>query len=98
VAAGGRTRRRRLSDWLIRLLRPSSERPAAFWATAFGVPVLLWSCWFGAVAIAEGVGRSAELWTGTILWTALLGGALGLLMLPSRATVGSSASPGTSGP
>jgi len=62
------------------------------------VPVLLWSCWFGAVAIAEGVGRSAELWTGTILWTALLGDALGLLMLPSRATVGSSASPGTSGP
>ncbi|MBA2578139.1 MAG: hypothetical protein H0V05_16130 [Euzebyaceae bacterium] len=62
------------------------------------MPVLLWSCWFGAVAIAEGVGGSAELWTGTILWTALLGGALGLLTLPSTATAGSSASPGTGCP
>jgi hypothetical protein len=72
------------SDLLLRVLRPGPERPAAFWAVGFVVPLVVWSAWFAATAWAEGIDWSVELWSGTLVWTAMLGLALALLMIPPR--------------
>jgi hypothetical protein len=69
-------------DGLLRLLGPSAARPPRFWAMGAAVPLLTWTVYFAAVAITEGIGWSAELWTGTIAWACLLGLALSLLMQP----------------
>jgi hypothetical protein len=69
-------------DGLLRLLEPSASRPQRFWATGALVPLATWSMYFAMVAITVGIGWSAELWTGTIAWSCLLGLALSLLMLP----------------
>lgn len=77
-----------MADLALRWLRPSAGRPGAYWAAGLVVPLLLWSAWFAAVGLAEGIGWSLELWTGTILWSGLIGLALGMLMLPPRAASG----------
>jgi hypothetical protein len=69
-------------DGLLRLLEPSASRPQRFWAMGALVPLATWSAYFAMVAVTDGIGWSAELWTGTISWACLLGLALSLLMLP----------------
>ena len=69
-------------DGLLRLLGPLAGRPRRLWAAGALVPLTTWSVYFAAVAASVGIGWSAELWTGTIAWTCLLGLALSLLMLP----------------
>jgi hypothetical protein len=69
-------------DGLLRLLEPSASRPRQFWAAGALVPLVTWSVYFAAVAVTAGIGWSAELWTGTIVWACLLGLVLSLLMLP----------------
>ena len=71
-----------LTDVLLRVLRPSPDRPQAFWAVGALVPLLVWPLWFGTLALQGGVGWSLEVWTGSILWAAILGGTLALVMLP----------------
>jgi hypothetical protein len=71
-------------DLLLRVLRPSPERTTAFWAIGFVVPLVLWGAWFTATALAEGIDWSVELWSGTLVWTGMLGLALSLLMVPPR--------------
>jgi len=68
-------------DGLLRLLQPLAG-PRRFWAAGALVPLTTWSVYFAAVTVTAGIGWSAELWTGTIAWTCLLGLALSLLMLP----------------
>ncbi|MGH8932613.1 MAG: hypothetical protein ACRDZO_18810 [Egibacteraceae bacterium] len=70
------------TDLLVRRLAPSAERPAAFWAVGFVAPLLLWVPWFTATALTEGITWSVDLWSGTLAWTALLGLALSMLMVP----------------
>jgi hypothetical protein len=70
-------------DVLLRLLAPAPGRPRRFWAASATVPLVTWTLYFAAVAVTSGIGWSAELWTGTIAWSTLLGLALGLLMLPA---------------
>jgi hypothetical protein len=69
-------------DLLLRPLAPSAGRPRRFWAAGAAVPLATWSVYFAAVAVTHGIGWSAELWTGTITWSCLLGLTLSLLMLP----------------
>jgi hypothetical protein len=71
-----------LVDVLLRLLAPSAARPRRFWAAGAAVPLVTWTTYFAAVATTSPIGWSPELWTGTIAWSALLGLALSLLMLP----------------
>lgn len=76
------------ADLLVRWLRPSPARPRAYWALAGVVPLVLWSAWFAAMAVDRGVGVSLELWSGTVLWSGLMGCALALLMVPPAAPRG----------
>ncbi|MEV0144251.1 MULTISPECIES: hypothetical protein [unclassified Nonomuraea] len=73
-----------VSDLLIRRLRPSGERRAAFWAFAGLSAFATWSLYIG-VASATGGGLPAvpELWTGAPIIAGLIGLALGALFLPN---------------
>jgi hypothetical protein len=62
-------------------------RRASIPVVATAIPAALWLSYFGVVAVVYGMGWSAELWTGTVALSALVGLALGLLValpLPSR--------------
>ncbi|MEV4111600.1 hypothetical protein [Nonomuraea sp. NPDC049695] len=74
------------SDLLIRRLRPSGERRAAYWAFAGLSAFATWSLYIG-VASATGGGLPAvpELWTGAPVVAGLIGLALGVLFLPNAA-------------
>ncbi|MFF4621597.1 hypothetical protein [Nonomuraea jabiensis] len=76
-----------VSDLLIRRLRPSGERRAAYWAFAGLSAFATWSLYIGA-ASATGGGLPAvpELWTGAPVVAGLVGLALGVLFLPNAAT------------
>ncbi|GAA3585258.1 hypothetical protein GCM10022419_078990 [Nonomuraea rosea] len=76
-----------VSDLLIRRLRPSGERRAAYWAFAGLSAFVTWSLYIG-VASATGGGLPAvpELWTGAPVVAGLIGLALGALLLPNATT------------
>lgn len=76
-----------VSDLLIRRLRPSGERRAAYWAFAGLSAFATWSLYIG-VASATGGGLPAvpELWTGPPVVAGLIGLALGALFLPDAVT------------
>ncbi|WP_328809063.1 hypothetical protein [Nonomuraea montanisoli] len=76
-----------VSDLLIRWLRPSGERRAAYWAFAGLSAFATWSLYIG-VASATGGGLPAvpELWTGAPVIAGLIGLALGALLLPNAVT------------
>jgi hypothetical protein len=69
-------------DAIIAKLRPWPERPGAFRALAMLMPALLWSGYFAAFALTDGVGWTLEVASGTIVWAILSGLALSLVMLP----------------
>ncbi|MEU7745514.1 hypothetical protein [Nonomuraea sp. NPDC049158] len=77
-----------VSDLLIRRLRPSGERRAAYWAFAGLSAFATWSLYIG-VASATGGGLPAvpELWTGAPIVAGLIGLALGALLLPNAVTL-----------
>ncbi|MGN9837542.1 hypothetical protein ACTMTI_05405 [Nonomuraea sp. H19] len=76
-----------VSDLLIRWLRPSGERRAAYWAFAGLSAFATWSLYIG-VASSTGGGLPAvpELWTGAPVIAGLIGLALGALFLPNAVT------------
>ncbi|WP_240778027.1 hypothetical protein [Nonomuraea basaltis] len=76
-----------VSDLLIRRLRPSGERRAAYWTFAGLSAFATWSLYIG-VASATGGGLPAvpELWTGAPVVAGLIGLALGALLLPNAVT------------
>jgi hypothetical protein len=69
-------------DVLIHLLRPAPDRVRALRAVAVAGPLLLWSVYFGLVAVRYGLAWPVEIWTGTIIWTGLTGWGLSLLVAP----------------
>ncbi|WP_329084138.1 MULTISPECIES: hypothetical protein [unclassified Streptosporangium] len=75
-----------VSDLLIRWLRPSGERRAAYWAFAGLSAFVTWSLYIG-IASATGGDLPAvpELWTGAPIVAGLIGLALGALFLPNAA-------------
>lgn len=50
--------------------------------TAVVVPGVMWLSYFAVVAIVYGMGWSAELWTGSVVLSCLVGAGLGLLIAP----------------
>ncbi|MEV0228244.1 hypothetical protein [Nonomuraea sp. NPDC050786] len=77
-----------VSDLLIRRLRPSGERRAAYWTFAGLSALATWSLYIG-VASAIGGGLPTvvpELWTGAPVVAGLIGLALGALLLPNAVT------------
>ncbi|MGI5491465.1 hypothetical protein [Microtetraspora malaysiensis] len=78
-----------VSDLLIRRLRPSSERRAAYWAFAGLSAFATWSLYIGvASAVGGGLPTVPELWTGAPVVAGLIGLALGALFLPNAVTAG----------
>lgn len=71
-----------LADGLAAVLKPSTEEPARLRAFAALAPLALWGAYTVTLAFTDGVGWAPELWSGAILWTALVGLGLSLLVLP----------------
>lgn len=70
-------------DALFRLVRPATEARHRFWLAAALAPLPLWSFYFLAVELTDGVTWSVELWSGAIVMAALMGFALALLSVPA---------------
>jgi hypothetical protein len=70
------------ADALIVKLRPSVERAGALRAFATLTPAILWSVYFAIVALTVGLGWEIEMWSGVVVWAALSGLALSLVMVP----------------
>jgi hypothetical protein len=73
------------ADWLIVGSAPWPNRARAHRAVAIGTPLVLWASYFLAVQVRWGVAWPAELWAGSVLFAALGGLALSLLMVPPPA-------------
>ncbi|RSN05911.1 hypothetical protein DMB42_27245 [Nonomuraea sp. WAC 01424] len=72
------------SDVLIRLLRPSGARRAAYWAFAGLSAFITWSLYIAVASVAGGgLPAVPELWTGAPVVAGLIGLALGALFLPN---------------
>lgn len=65
-----------LGDLLIHFLRPTLASPWRLRLFAVALPVIIFACYFGAIARLYGINWSIHVWTGTIV----LGGAVGLLL------------------
>ncbi|MEV0612564.1 hypothetical protein AB0I81_04500 [Nonomuraea sp. NPDC050404] len=75
-----------VSDLLIRWLRPTGERRAAYWTFAGLSGLATWSLYIGiASATGGGLPTVPELWTGAPIIAGLIGLALGALFLPNAA-------------
>ncbi|MEV0380259.1 hypothetical protein [Nonomuraea sp. NPDC050643] len=73
-----------VSDLLIRRLRPSGDRRAAYWAFAGLSAFATWSLYLGVASVAGGgLPTVPELWTGAPVIAGLIGLALGALLLPN---------------
>jgi hypothetical protein len=71
-----------VADLLAVWLKPSPSEPAKLRAFAALAPVALWGAYTVTLSFTEGIGWEPELWSGAILWTALVGLGLSLLILP----------------
>ncbi|MEQ4717617.1 hypothetical protein [Nonomuraea sp. B19D2] len=73
-----------VSDLLIRWLRPSRERRAAYWAFAGLSAFATWSLYLAVASVVAGqLPAVPELWTGAPVVAGLIGLALGALFLPN---------------
>lgn len=70
------------ADVLLLVLRPTYSRPLPLRLFAVSVPVVLWGSYFAAEALTRGLGWSTELWSGLVVWNALAGLGLSLMMAP----------------
>jgi hypothetical protein len=73
-----------LADVALLKLRPSPQRPGAVCAAGALLPALLWTAHFGVLEAAYGIGWPAELWTGSIALSALVGLLVGFLLVMPR--------------
>jgi hypothetical protein len=72
---------------LLRLLIRSESRTSArirFRVFAFVAPILFWSVYLLVTKQGRPITWSAEQWTGTIVWSGILGLGLSVLLLPPR--------------
>ncbi|GAA3202396.1 hypothetical protein [Nonomuraea helvata] len=73
-----------VGDLLIRWLRPSRERRAAYWAFAGLSAFATWSLYIAVASVVTGrLPAVPELWTGAPIVAGLIGLALGALFLPN---------------
>lgn len=71
-----------LADAAAARLKPSPARPNALRLFAGLAPAALWGVYVLTLALTDGVGWAPELWSGAILWSALVGLGLSLLIQP----------------
>lgn len=71
-----------LTDGAVAWLRPGPGRPQGARRLGLLAPIILWGTNLGALAVAPGITWSPELWSGTVVMTALLGLGLALLAFP----------------
>ncbi|MBH5319712.1 hypothetical protein I6N90_18095 [Paenibacillus sp. GSMTC-2017] len=77
-----------VGDVLYVLLRPYDGRIWAYRIVAAVVPIILWSLYFGWLHLTSGIGWEVELWTGSIVQSALASIAVSLLAFsPKRGGV-----------
>ncbi|MFD0590372.1 hypothetical protein ACFQZE_20500 [Paenibacillus sp. GCM10027627] len=71
-----------VGDVLYRALRPWEGRAWAYRIVAAAVPIVLWSLYFAWMHQSVGIGWETELWTGSIVQSALASIAVSLLAVP----------------
>jgi len=72
-----------LVELATRRLRPAPGRLAELRVWAALAPGLFWAVWLGGIALHDdGLGFKAEIWGGALVWTALTGVALTIVMYP----------------
>jgi len=71
-----------LIDWLLYYLRPSATRPDALRLFAFAAPVLLFSTYFAALLLTDGIQWTIHLWTGATFLAGVIGWLLSYLVAP----------------
>ncbi|WP_203992570.1 hypothetical protein [Sphaerisporangium rufum] len=82
-------------DLLIRWLRPSRERRAAYWAFAGLSSFVTWSLYVAVASLVTGrLPAVPELWTGAPIVAGLIGLALGVLFLPNAVPAAAGSLPG----
>jgi hypothetical protein len=79
-------------DVLLVWLRPWAD-PRRYWAAGGLIPLVVWTLYFVVVAATQGIGWPVELWTGSIVWSALLGTVLAVLLRPPTAPQAGSTQP-----
>lgn len=85
------------ADLVLVGLRPDPARPRRYWAAGVLIPLLTWCLYYAVLALTDGIGQTAPVWTGSIVWAALFGGTLALLMAPPNAPVRDDHSPNIPG-
>jgi hypothetical protein len=75
-------------DVLVRYLRPTPARAAAFRAAGVAIPIVLWTTHYLVMASFFGLGWVPELWTGAIVFAALTGLVVSMLLTPPKVPVG----------
>ena len=70
------------ADLLLKLLKPSMERPVMFRLFAFLVPVILNLIYFFELIITEGIWWSVHMWTGTVLLAGFAGWLISFILMP----------------
>lgn len=71
-------------DALIAVLRSAPHRLGVLRAVAVAAPLMLWGTYFALVELRYRLVWPLEIWTGTIIWTALTGWGLSLLVAPTE--------------
>jgi hypothetical protein len=81
-----------VADGLLRVLRPSPVRAAAFRAFAFAVPAVYFALYFAGLALTRGVWWSLPLWSGAIVLAGTVGWLASWLVAPPAVDAGDNVS------
>jgi hypothetical protein len=76
-----------LADLLVQQLRPSAERVLAFRAVAAAVPMILYTLYFGMLALTSGIGWTIHLWAGAIVLAGVVGLLISYAFVPPTSTM-----------
>ena len=72
-----------IADLLLRLLKPSAERPVALRIFACAVPTILYGLYFVAMIVdGGGIEWSVHLWAGSTVMAGIVGVLLSYLVVP----------------
>lgn len=69
-------------DIVLATVAPTPALPRRMSAVGALIPLATWVPYYAVLAAVDGLGQAAPVWTGSIVWAVLAGGALALLMAP----------------
>ncbi|MBI3686912.1 MAG: hypothetical protein HY241_06125 [Actinobacteria bacterium] len=73
-----------VADLVLAVVRPDPDGRGRTWLAGALVPAVTWTTYLAVVAVTSGVTWPAELSSGVVVWAALSGLALAVLMVPTR--------------